>query len=169
MSGFITSIAFVGLMFVIVAVAMEARRRLRGTSTPQARGRNVCQRCGYDLRESPSFCPECGGPAPVHLVLREALRRGEPPAWLTDEGPPLDQRQAMDGTVWEVFGFVPQNDEGDLRILLRRGGMPWREEVVPADNLVRLSVPKSEVELATELLRYHQSHKYAARRRAKAR
>ena len=42
--------------------AMLLRRRLRARRRPK---RGLCARCGYDLRESPGRCPECGTAPPV--------------------------------------------------------------------------------------------------------
>ncbi|MEX2217110.1 MAG: hypothetical protein WD768_23560 [Phycisphaeraceae bacterium] len=43
----------------VLAIVRKWRRKLAD---------NVCGSCGYDLRGSPSDCPECGGKRPIQLV-----------------------------------------------------------------------------------------------------
>jgi hypothetical protein len=51
-----------------IALALAAFPAIRATSIfrrRRRRGRNVCEKCGYDLRASPERCPECSEVRPT--------------------------------------------------------------------------------------------------------
>ena len=43
-----------------VVPGMQSAVWLRRQRTRRRRDRNLCMRCGYDLRATPERCPECG-------------------------------------------------------------------------------------------------------------
>jgi hypothetical protein len=48
---------------LLVPLALRVARRTARARRRRGRERaGLCDRCGYDLRESPAACPECGGP-----------------------------------------------------------------------------------------------------------
>jgi hypothetical protein len=59
--------AILGLLAAAWALSAPARRRKEW----QAAG--CCGWCGYDLRESPDVCPECGRPVPEDAVRRQRI------------------------------------------------------------------------------------------------
>ena len=52
-------VTILGIPVLLIALAY-----LRRDKWLERRKRGLCVRCGYDLRESPERCPECGEPAP---------------------------------------------------------------------------------------------------------
>ena len=52
-----------GVLLLVAATALLCRWRLRQQLRDHRRKSGCCLACGYDLRESPERCPECGRPA----------------------------------------------------------------------------------------------------------
>ena len=57
-------------LFAIVAT-LTARRNERQRRQWAVAG--YCEICGYDLRETPDICPECGSPIPEELARRRRI------------------------------------------------------------------------------------------------
>jgi hypothetical protein len=52
-------------LFGLAPMIVLGRREMRRRRVRRWRRRGLCPRCGYDLRETPERCPECGY-LPVH-------------------------------------------------------------------------------------------------------
>jgi len=61
---------FIPFWFVCVLLAAAPAVPVRGLHRLKERGRDVCKFCGYDLRASPTKCPECGAPSNRSLQPR---------------------------------------------------------------------------------------------------
>jgi hypothetical protein len=61
--GFVCFAAYI-VTILGIPVLLIALAYLRRDKWLERRKGGLCVRCGYDLRESPKRCPECGEPAP---------------------------------------------------------------------------------------------------------
>ncbi len=141
--------------------------RRQSATTP----RTTCRRCGYDVRETPDRCPECGATVPDEIRLRIDLLRGEPPAFLLDDDHALPLREPAAGERFRPLVLLEEKHRQQvLTTLLRRSGiasevdlrlMPrYAREVFrpvthgPTRPAFEVSVPEADYPVAAELLAY---------------
>ena len=67
-TGVITALVIPGIELWRVGPKIRQRRRER-----KRWAKGLCLNCGYDLRETPAYCPECGTPAKSDRRQQEML------------------------------------------------------------------------------------------------
>ena len=133
--------------------------------------RTTCRRCGYDVRETPDRCPECGARVPDEIRLRIDLMDGVPPEYLLDDEHALPMRRPEKGEPFRALAMTQEKQQHDRLItLLRRAGIPSESEldlipparrrsfqpfaVDPSRPRFQVSVPEADYAVAVELLAY---------------
>ena len=133
--------------------------------------RTTCRRCGYDVRETPDRCPECGTTVPDEIRLRIDLRDGVPPAYLMDDEHALPMREPGPEERFRGLAMTQDKQQHDrLLTLLRRAGIPSESDldlmpparrrgfqpfqVDPALPRLQISVPEADYAVAAVLMEY---------------
>lgn len=136
-----------------------------------AQPRTTCRNCGYDVRETPNLCPECGTHVPDELRLRIDLLHNTPPAFLIDDEHALPLREPATDEPFRPLAILPDKPASDhLLTLLRRAGIASEVDMqlgpgrprdlfqphVPSQPgpSFHISVPVGDFPVAMELLDY---------------
>lgn len=130
--------------------------------------RTTCRRCGYDVRQTPDRCPECGATVPDEIRLRIDLLQGRPPAYLLSNDQVLPLRDPGEGERFRPIAAIQDKDhqqefttllrragiasEVDLRLMPRHARDLLRPGGTPERPTFEVSVPEADYAVAVEIL-----------------